>query len=182
MNIAPLQPKGIVFQEVSVQANLDEHENPMPTENFDFSGVRISCEVGHGDVERADGEELESSSSMLVSIKFSILNTEGKKAPYNVKVVATGIFTWIGKETAAEERRDLTVVNGASILFGAIREMVLNVTSRSMSGTMLLPSFNFLDNKPSIIEAKAKADKPAEDKPLGEQGHQNLKRPGPSRA
>ncbi|MBW3513006.1 MULTISPECIES: protein-export chaperone SecB [unclassified Janthinobacterium] len=152
MKVAVLQPKGIVFQEVSIQVNLDENENPVETNNFDFAGVQISCEVGYADPDNENN--VDNKASMLVSIALTIANQEGKKAPYNVKVAATGIFAWLDKKTPDHERRDLTVVNGASILYGSIREMVLNVTSRSLSGSLLLPSFNFIDHKPSITESQ----------------------------
>ncbi len=152
MKVSSLQPKGIVFQEVSVQVNLDEKNNPIPTDKFDFSGVVFTCDVGYGEAVAVDNPA--DKNSMLVSVVLKIPNEEGTKAPYSVKIAVTGIFTWLDEATSEAERRDLTVVNGASILYGSIREMLLNVTSRSISGTMLLPSFNFLDHKPSIIEAQ----------------------------
>ncbi len=45
---------------------------------------------------------------------------------------------------------DLIVVNGASMIYGSIREMISNVTSRSMAGPLLLPSLSFIDSKPSL--------------------------------
>lgn len=150
MQVAPLQPKGIVFEEVSIQVMLDEDNSPISTENFDFQSVRVNCEVGFADMEHQGDKSTDD--SMLVSVRLNIPNDEGKKAPYKVNVAVTGIFKWLNKTTPRVERRDLTVVNGATILYGAIREMVLTVTSRSIPGSMLLPSFNFLDNKPSIVE------------------------------
>lgn len=152
MKVAPLQPKGIVFEEVSILVNLDETNSPISTDNFDFQDVRLVCDVGHADV---DGDiEAPSDDSMLVSIRLRIPNDEGKKAPYKINIAVTGIFKWLDKSTDRKDRRDLTVVNGATILYGAIREMVLTVTSRSMSGAMLLPSVNFIDNKPSLLESE----------------------------
>jgi preprotein translocase subunit SecB len=45
----------------------------------------------------------------------------------------------------AEERRVLALVNGASLLYGTVREMVSSITSRSAHGPLLLPSLNFQD-------------------------------------
>lgn len=155
MKIAPLQPRGLVFQEVFVQPCFDEDGLPISTENFDFSGVAISCEVGYG--EPTDDQDAAVKNAMLVSLKFSIDNNEGKKSPYNIRISASGMFEWMNNETDRSDRRDLTVVNGASMVFGAIREMVTNVTSRSLAGTLILPAFNFLDSKPSITEALDKS-------------------------
>ena len=157
MRVSPLQPKGHVFEEVSVQVQFDENSNPIPAIGFDFAGVRISCDVGHADVEEDDSAP--SNDTMLVSLRFRILNEEGKKCPYKVTIAASGIFKWLTKETEQEKRRDLTVVNGATILYGAIREMVLTVTARSVSGQLLLPAVNFEDNRPSLL-AKANETTP----------------------
>ena len=150
MKVSPLQPKGIVFEEVSILATLDETNTPISTDNFDFQDVRLVCDVGHADVDVDVDIDSPSDDSMLVSIRLRIPNEDGKKAPYKINIAVTGIFEWLNKSTDRTERRDLTVVNGATILYGAIREMVLTVTSRSMSGAMLLPSVNFIDNKPSL--------------------------------
>jgi hypothetical protein len=155
MRVSPLQPKGHVFQEVSIQMEVDADNNPVPAVGFDFAGVRILCDVGHADVEENDSQPTED--SMLVSLHLRIPNEEGTKCPYKVSVAVTGIFKWLKKETKREERRDLTVVNGATILYGAIREMVMAITARSVSGQMLLPSVNFEDNRPSLEKPKHSA-------------------------
>jgi preprotein translocase subunit SecB len=160
MKVSPLQPKGIVFEEVSVQPTTDKDGNLISTEDFDFQGVKLGCDVGHGDVLSENGEPVDN--TMIVSVKLHIPNEEGKLAPYRVKVSATGIFKWLDTSTSQTARRDLTVVNGASLLYGAVREMVLTITSRSMSGPMLLPSVHFQDSKPSEMEAQAK-EKPVLD-------------------
>ena len=152
MRVSPLQPKGHVFEEVSIQVQFDENNNPIPAIGFDFAGVRISCDVGHADVEEDNSEPTDD--TMLISLRFRILNEEGKKCPYKVTIAASGIFKWLNKETDQEKSCDLTVVNGATILYGAIREMVMTVTARSVSGQLLLPAVNFEDNRPSLL-AKA---------------------------
>lgn len=157
MRVSPLQPKGHVFEEVSIQAQLDENHSPIPAVGFDFAGVRILCDVGHADAEEEGSAP--TNDSMLVSLRLRITNEEGKKCPYKVTVAVSGIFKWLNKDTEQEKRRDLTVVNGATILYGAIREMVMTVTSRSVSGQILLPAVNFEDNRPSLL-AKASGNLP----------------------
>jgi preprotein translocase subunit SecB len=150
MKVAPLQPKGIAFEEVSIECARDENGNSIPAIDFDFQNVRLQCEVGHAEYE--ENPEAPTGNSMLVSVRLKIENTEGKTAPYRVNVAVSGLFKWLLKDTSAEKKKDLIVVNGATILFGAIREMTLNVTSRSASGQMLLPAVNFEDNRPSLLE------------------------------
>lgn len=63
---------------------------------------------------------------------------------YEIDVQAIGHFEVIG--TIAEDRKmPIAVVNGLSILFGAIREMVLNITARQAYGPVNLPSVSFID-------------------------------------
>ncbi|WP_084416588.1 protein-export chaperone SecB [Massilia alkalitolerans] len=151
MKVSPLQPKGIAFEEISIECARDEHGNPIPAIDFDFQNVRLQCEVGHADYDDDDESEATIGSSMLVSVRLRIENTEGKIAPYKLNVAVSGLFKWLPKDTEFEKRKDLIVVNGATILYGAIREMTLNVTSRSTSGPLLLPAVNFEDNRPSLM-------------------------------
>jgi preprotein translocase subunit SecB len=144
MKVSPLQPQGIAFEEVSVQCEFDDQGDPISALDFDFQSVKLQCEVGYADHDAPD--------SMLVSLRLRIPNTDGKKAPYRVNIAVTGLFKWLKKDNPREQRRDLTVVNGATILYGSIREMTLNITSRSASGPMLLPAVNFEDNRPSLTE------------------------------
>ena len=149
MKVAPLQPKGIAFEEISIECARDEHGNPIPAVDFDFQNVRLQCEVGHADYE--ENSERPTGDSMLVSVRLKIENSEGKTAPYKMNVAVSGLFKWLPKDTGVEKRKDLIVVNGATILYGAIREMTLTVTSRSTSGPLLLPAVNFEDNRPSLM-------------------------------
>lgn len=148
MKVSPLQPKGIAFEEVSIECARDEDGNSIPAIDFDFQNVRLQCEVGHAEYE--ENPEAPTGDSLLVSVRLKIGNTEGKIAPYTLNIAVSGLFKWLPKDTTPEQRKDLTVVNGATILYGAIREMTLNITSRSASGPILLPAVNFEDNRPSL--------------------------------
>lgn len=148
MKIAPLQPRGIVFEEVSIKITPDENDNFISADQFDFSGVNIRCDVGHSHVQDDLGNLTEN--SLLVGVAITITNENGKKAPYSIHVGAKGFFDWVGEKKDTKEMHDLIVVNGASILYGAIREMVSNVTSRSIAGPCLLPSLSFMNSKPSL--------------------------------
>jgi preprotein translocase subunit SecB len=153
MKIAPLQPKGIAFEEVSISCEFNDDGLPIQAIDFDFENVRLSCEVGHTEYE--EDATTPTGDSLLVSVRLRIENVDGKKAPYRVNIAVSGLFKWLNKQTPPELRRDLMVVNGATILYGSIREMTLTLTSRYVSGPMLLPAVNFEDNKPSITDQQA---------------------------
>lgn len=62
--------------------------------------------------------------------------------PYYFSVCIEGIFT-IDLESDLEERKQIVVCNGASILYSAAREQLLSLTARHIFGPMLLPTASF---------------------------------------
>jgi len=78
-----------------------------------------------------------------------------RRVPYDIEIEATGYFRYIGGEEFKEERRFRAVrFSGYQILYGAIREMVSNVTARSRHGLWHLPARTFN----AIAEARAIED------------------------
>lgn len=51
----------------------------------------------------------------------------------------------INKDVPLEKRYNLISVNGCSMLYGAIREQVMNITARSVHGMLVLPTASFKD-------------------------------------
>lgn len=72
---------------------------------------------------------------------------EDGSAPYQVVVSVRGVVRMHLTQASdqAEERRVRALVNGVSLLYGVVREMVSNITSRSVHGQLLLPSLSFAD-------------------------------------
>ncbi|MGB0992222.1 MAG: hypothetical protein ACPG32_07105 [Akkermansiaceae bacterium] len=69
---------------------------------------------------------------------------DGQPAPYSGKITAAGVFQI--SEDYTEQRRDqLIEVTAVSILYGACREMLANLTARSSHGLLSLPSVSFYD-------------------------------------
>jgi preprotein translocase subunit SecB len=108
---------------------------------FDFEGVRLKADLGTA---IKSGQE-DDPRDFLIDLAISIDNKEGKLAPYNVDVAVVGVFKVL-PSLPAEQRRDLLTVNGASILYGVIREMVASLTSRFVAGPLTLPGMNFQDH------------------------------------
>ena len=79
----------------------------------------------------------------------------GQATPYDIEIEAAGFFRYVGGDEFKEERRFRAVrFSGYQILYGAIREMVSNVTARSRHGLWHLPARNF----GAVAEAKANED------------------------
>jgi len=63
---------------------------------------------------------------------------------YHVAVCVDGYFT-IAAEFPAGERLGLLRVNGASMLYGALRDFVQTVTGRCLLPALYLPTLRFVD-------------------------------------
>jgi preprotein translocase subunit SecB len=92
-------------------------------------------------------DEKEKYSDFGVKLTLRVGPKEDAQAPYNIQVSVRGIVRMhlMQPKGQAEERRLRALVNGASLLYGAVREMVSTITSRSAHGPLLLPSLHFQD-------------------------------------
>ncbi len=152
-----IQLKQLVFQRVLVEAAkpLDQ-VTPGEAAEFEFDKVRfrINLDIGTGDDE-SDLNQRE----YVVLLGIGIDNSEGKPAPYKIDVLAAGLIE-VSEKVEEEKRADLATVNGASLVYGAIREMVCSVTSRCVAGTFLLPTMDFRDHVTKQPAKAAKETKP----------------------
>lgn len=82
---------------------------------------------------------------LLLTVDFSDEKTIAE-APYHGLIRIEGIFE-IHKDYPEEKRDSLIKITGASILYGACREMLANLTARSSYGMISLPSISFLEAK-----------------------------------
>ena len=67
---------------------------------------------------------------------------EQKDCPYRGHVEMIGWFA-VSEKWPEDKTEELVKVNGASILYGAIREMLLTVTARSSHDAFMLPTMSF---------------------------------------
>jgi len=108
-------------------------------------------------------DEKEKYSDFGVKLTLRVGPKEDAQAPYNIQVSVRGVVRMhlTQVDGQAEERRVRALVNGASLLYGAVREMVSSITSRSAHGPLLLPSLNFQDLARHEPEKVAPAALPA---------------------
>src|SRR5690606_5939790 len=124
MKPSPIQAKHIGFYSVEVSPRKlnDGEDSGM---GFDWNGVVIGAPVKHHVVENDED------SSVIVTLDIIVNNESGKaKCPYNIDISAWGVFFCIDKSIPWNDALDLIVVNGASMLYGSVRELLLNLTSR----------------------------------------------------
>lgn len=77
--------------------------------------------------------------SIFVSLNVKTDNEICSKTPYNIDIDTSCKLTLKDKREYSEELETAMVRNAASICYGAIRERVLELTSRSIWGSALIP-------------------------------------------
>ena len=79
---------------------------------------------------------------------------EDDKVPYSGRIRIAGYFH-IAEAYPEKNRESLIRVTGASILYGACREMLANLTARSSHGMISLPSISFIERPKKKAAKKA---------------------------
>lgn len=82
-----------------------------------------------------------------------------KEAPYTAELVVRGEFE-VSEKYPEIKRSELVQVTGASMLYGACREMLANITARSSHGITSLPSISFVETKKAKAVKRPEGDKP----------------------
>lgn len=151
MRPSPIQLKHVVYEKIFVCPHASTPLAETKSRDFDFDGVSIRAAVKTGLMhgQRDDPRDF------LIRLSISIDNKTGKKAPYDIDIGVIGIFNVL-PSLPIERREDLVTVNGASILYGAIRETVLSLTCRFAVGALTLPGMNFEDTAPSVRRGEDK--------------------------
>lgn len=144
MQLSPLQLLEYVFDGVSVQPVKGYRPDPdvSPTLVFFPGKLSLSAQVGIDLL----AEEVKYS-DYGVSLALKVGPKSDEQAPYEVNVTVKGLVRMhlTQAEGQAEERRVRALVNGVSLLYGAVRDQVMTITSRSVHGPFLLPSVSFAD-------------------------------------
>lgn len=154
VELSPLQMKQLIYTKVRVElaAGLEDAQQYWAP-NFDLDGVEFLTEVTTAYPEDQASDPV----NFMVALRFAILNeTEGKKrAPYTVDIHAQGWFE-LKPGLPVEKREDLVRVNGSSMILGAMREVISQLTARSGFGPLVIPTLRFLpDKKPAPAPAPA---------------------------
>ena len=149
MQPSPLQLQNLKFVNVKIDARetpkLDEIGQTFPPHQF--NNTTFISTIEHAPAEDDPESPL---LNFVVSLQVELPDEGENPPPYIVDVKCIGYFSLL-KEAFPDpvKRYDVAVVNGTSILYGALRELVSNVTARSWCGQLLLPSANFQNDAPS---------------------------------
>lgn len=162
MKPSPVQLIQLMFKHVKVEldpAHLPaEIPNPL-TSVFTFDGVSLQSEVGIGQADPTD----ERGTMFFVELRVAVDNVpnpdtaDQKYAPYKIDVAIEGVVLIPKGAEELADPEDLAAVNGASMLWSAVREQVLTITSRMRAGPVVLPSVHFHDLKKQTEASKVSA-------------------------
>lgn len=119
----------------------------------DFSNANFSSRVGIG-VPKDNAK-----SKYALRLALEIEPKSESSFPYSIDIEMEGFFAVVDEKTISDPR-NMVLVNGSAVLYGAIREHLLMVTSRFVHGNLMLPTVNFLD---LAEEMKEEAEEPKKD-------------------
>ena len=152
MKSSPLLLERHVFKRVEIVAS------PKPDSGaLNLLNVQLSCAQAQGD-----------SSRFLIGLDLKLLPVpdSGKTPPYTGEVSLEGEFR-VAAEVPEDRQQVIAITNGAGILFGAIREMVIGITARGPWPPLILTTLNFVDMaKEMAAQSAGERSKPAEKAPL----------------
>lgn len=133
MNPSPITFVSLKFLRVHVEA--DFGAQTIQSEDFNFDGAMLAWSLNHGKNE--DG-------SWWVAVGFATSDdADSPRCAYNIDMQAMGVFR-VSDGVEQINREALVFENGAALVYGAIREMALSITSRSVPGPLMLPTPSFM--------------------------------------
>jgi preprotein translocase subunit SecB len=142
--LSPLQLRHSCFTNISVQTN----PNGLPDGQITLEPF-IAFQKNQTDANQ-----------WLLSLRVIMKSTDAQKPfIYDADIGIHGLVE-VQADFPAEKREQIATVNGLSILYSSIREMLLMMTARSGHGPMCLPTLSFVEvlaNKIAEDGANAKA-------------------------
>jgi len=124
--LSPLQLKNLFFKEACLKAEPSGTFESPPQLNQNLALAVL------------DNEKR----SYRLDLDLKIGADPQKPFAYSGNFSVVGIFE-VSPDFPAERLAQLVQVNGGSLLFGAIRDLILTISSRSIKGGFLLPTLNF---------------------------------------
>lgn len=79
----------------------------------------------------------------FVKLEMRLPGTEESPTPYALDVEMIGIFSCSLEEDS--RRQQLVEINSPAVLYGSIRELVMQITSRGPYTPLMLPTVNFIN-------------------------------------
>jgi preprotein translocase subunit SecB len=147
--------------------------SPLQLKGHQFTNVRVRSIDGG----KADGatsfkptiwfEHVPNSPNQWrIVLTIQCLNEDpAKPYLYEAEIIVQGIVE-VNEGFPEDKKEQLAIVNGLSILFSAAREMLINITARSVYGGITLPTFSFVNSVSEALKQKAQLEKPTPAAPV----------------
>jgi preprotein translocase subunit SecB len=137
--LSPLQLRQSCFTQISL------HANPTGTPNGQISLDPVIWFQNNP----------QNANEWLLSLRVIVKSTDTQKPfIYEADVGIQGVVE-VQDGFPTEKREQLAVVNGLSLLYSAVREVLLMMTARSVHGTTCLPTLSFIE----VVANKIAQDK-----------------------
>ena len=149
MSQTPLRLETYFFPKVQIEANPEYS----PKDAQEHGDVQVKMNVG---LLASDQDK----TRFQLVLDIESIGTETGILPYRVSLGAVAFIAVDGDLKHPDIER-LVQINGASMLYSAIREMVLMVTGRGPWGAFPLPTVNFQTVIPPSSSARKASDKTA---------------------
>lgn len=139
--------------------------SPLEILTQDFLSMSIEAtpgeEFGPGQIEverKLVQEDDQNLQQWTIFLTLDISADEGQPPPpYTGRVLARGVY--IVHTDFPQDPERLIRITGASMLYGAVRELISTFTARSPNGLITLPSVSFFERPPKEKSAAKKSTK-----------------------
>jgi len=132
MRASTISLLNLTFLEISAKTDVTYQGKAA---DYDFEGTFVRCIPKHA-------KQSDDGLQWWVALNFATKSEEEKRCPYILDIKAVGSFK-IDAEIPEDKREKIVFESGASLVYGAIREMVSTITARSAHGTLMLPTASF---------------------------------------
>lgn len=134
--------------------------SPLRLENYFFTKIDLEANSGdcvddiHLDKEMGIAKHQQDEHKWMVNLSVGNKGHEGEYNPsYKFRVDIVGFFR-VADEYPEEKAQGLVAFNGPAVLFGAVREMLANITARGPHKALILPTVTFVDGPANGEEKK----------------------------
>jgi preprotein translocase subunit SecB len=144
MKISPLQLDALHLLKVAITCNEDV-QGPVSDTDLPF---KVTCNTARHDTEDR---------KWMVEVGFEVHTSDEHPSYYDIDIAVRGYFTVA--DSYPEDRAEILVaVNGPSLLFGSIRDIVYSSTLRFPHPALLLTSISFADEAEKIRKEREELD------------------------
>lgn len=153
MNPSPLDLSQYNLTALRIEAvTRDSAPSPkISTDPVSLKNAEVSASINFGVPRGKRQQGKRPPFAVRLTVRVEPSEDEGKRQfPYRIEVGIQGFFFVIHSKDEADAQR-LALVNGTSMLYGVIREIVLSNTLRFAAGPLMLPSVHFLDLAGRIV-------------------------------